>query len=531
MANSTPAIDTSPLHSALPGWQALAEIALVFVVFFLHGAWPVPDVNENDYVIKAVHFWNHDAFAHDFFVNSGDAHVVYYWAFGWLSTLGFSLDAMTWIGRIVTWLLLAIAWRGLSHQLLPRPWLAVLSAELFTLLIEHAHAGGEWMIGGVEGKGFAWALLLWALHALVCGRWNLAWLLLGAATSLHAIVGGWGGVCVAVVWLLSGRERPSLLGMLPGLIGSFLLALPGLWFCVVLNQGADWQTIQQANSIQVFERLPHHLYPAAFSAVRTGRHVLLWIAFALLCRVTPAAESERRLRRFVAAGIFLAMIGFVLSWTAAFAPHFAASLLRFYWSRMSDVLTPLGVTLVGIKFAGEQLRGRKMAARWLYMGLLVLLAFDLFKQVSHQPWLPSPVPSRSDSVMVYNDWRDVCRWIAADEHTPPDAVFITPRNSNTFKWYTGRSEVVTWKDMPQDARSIVQWWQRINDLYATESQEPGDRWRTSVAEMGEAPLHELAKKYGAQYAVVERAPDLPWLGMQPLYENKSYAVYRFDLQP
>src|SRR6266700_1119693 len=90
-------------------WQALLEIALVFAVFFLHGAWPTPDVNETGYLIKAQHFWNPSAFQTDFFANTGDAHTVYYWAFGWLTTLGWSLDSVAWVGRIVTWLMLAVA--------------------------------------------------------------------------------------------------------------------------------------------------------------------------------------------------------------------------------------------------------------------------------------------------------------------------------------------------------------------------------------------------------------------------------------
>ncbi len=497
-------------------------------MIFLHGAWPTPDVNETDYITKAVHFWNHDAFAHDFFNSTADAHAVYYLIFGWLSALGCSLDALAWIGRIATWLMLAIAWRGLSYKLLPKPWVAVLSVELFVLMSEHTQAGGEWIVGGVEAKGFAWALVLWALHALVCGRWNLAWLLLGAATSLHVVIGGWAGICLGIVWLFSWRERASILVMLPGLIGSFLLALPGLWLGVKMNQGVDWQTVQQANTIQVFERLPHHLLPSAFGLGHVFRHILMWIAFWMLCNVVPTQEDERRLRRFIAATILLAVGGFVLGGVARVAPQFAASLLRFYWSRLSDILVPLGVSLVGLQWATGQLPLRKNVARWLFMGLFGLLAFDLFKQISHLPWLPKPVPTRSDSMMVYDDWRDVCRWIAADNHTPHDALFITPRNANTFKWYTGRAEVGTWKDMPQDARSVVEWWQRMNELFGSESKKPEDRWHDSAAELGDVRLNELAQNYGAQYAVIELTPGVPRLAIQPIYENKSYAVYRLE---
>jgi hypothetical protein len=216
--------------STLPCWRVWLEIALVFGVFFLHGAWPTPNVNETDYVTKAQHFWNRDAFVQDFFCNTGDAHVVFYWAFGWLTMLGWSLDTTAWVGRIITWLMLAIAWRGLSYTVLPKSWLAVLSAELFILLTEHARMADEWIVGGVEAKGFAWAFVLWALQALVRERWNVAWLLLGVATSLHVVVGGWATLCLGVTWLASSQARPLISAILPGLVGGLMLALPGLWF-------------------------------------------------------------------------------------------------------------------------------------------------------------------------------------------------------------------------------------------------------------------------------------------------------------
>ena len=190
-------------------WQAVLETGFVFAVFFLHGAWPTPDVNETDYLGKAQHFWNANAFSNDFFCNTKDAHGVYYWAFGWLTTWGWSLETVAWTGRIFTWLLLAIAWRGFSFTVLPRTWFSILSAELFMLLAEQAHMAGEWIVGGVEAKGFAWVFILWGLQALVRKRWNLAWVLLGVATSFHVVVGGWAAICLAIVWIASSRHQTN----------------------------------------------------------------------------------------------------------------------------------------------------------------------------------------------------------------------------------------------------------------------------------------------------------------------------------
>jgi hypothetical protein len=541
-ANTSSNTDTSAATQRSP-WRTLIEIALVFAIFFLHGAWPTPDLNETGYLAKAAHFWNHNAFANDFFCNTGDAHAVFYWAFGWLTTIGLSLDSVAWIGRIVTWLMLAVAWRGLSHTVLSKPWVAVLSAELFVLLTEQTHMAGEWIIGGIEAKGFAWAFVLWAMQSMIRDRWNLAWLLLGIATSFHVVVGGWAAVCLGIAWLTSPDSRAGLVAMLPGLIGFAILAAPGLWFAYKLNDGADWDTIAAANKIQVFERLPHHLFPLAFEVGYVPRHLLLWALMFILCCVTLITPRQRRLRQFVFATMGLAAISFVLAWIASTGPtsadsessatKFAASLLRFYWSRLSDIVVPIGVTLFGLQFVLSQWPARKTVGRWLMAGLLTISAYDLWNQARHLSWLPpswGTVTTRSDRMMASgDDWRDVCRWVAEDNHTPLDAVFITPLYANTFKWYTSRAEAGTWKDMPQDAKSVAEWWQRINELYATGSQNPDDRWRNSLAELGWQHLQELSTKYGASFAIVEIVPDKPRLEAQPIYENKSYSVYRLNI--
>ena len=68
-------------------WTAAAEIMLIFLLFFLYAGWPPPDVNEAHYVAKAKHYWQPDWCPTDHFLASADAHLVFYWTFGWLTRL------------------------------------------------------------------------------------------------------------------------------------------------------------------------------------------------------------------------------------------------------------------------------------------------------------------------------------------------------------------------------------------------------------------------------------------------------------
>ena len=133
----------------------------------------MPDVNEPYYLGKAIHFWNPHWLPGDFFMDSPDTHKVFYFTFGWLSLL-LSKTTLAWTGRLLSWALLAWAWRRLSFAVVPRAWWSVLTAALFACLMERFQMAGEWLIGGVEAKPFAYVFVLLGMESLVRDRWNRA---------------------------------------------------------------------------------------------------------------------------------------------------------------------------------------------------------------------------------------------------------------------------------------------------------------------------------------------------------------------
>ena len=148
------------------------------------------------------------------------------WLFGPL-TLFLPLPAVAWIGRLATWILQAWAWQRLSRAIVPGVLWPVLSAAALTALNARFHLSGEWVVGGFEAKGLAYALAWLGLERAVRGRWNPAFLLLGAASALHVLVGGWWTLAVGLAWLVRGRRQAPLRGILPGLAGGFLISLAG----------------------------------------------------------------------------------------------------------------------------------------------------------------------------------------------------------------------------------------------------------------------------------------------------------------
>jgi len=557
-------------NASRPWKNDLLEIALIFAVFCVQGAWPVPDVNEPYYLGKAIHYWNPDWVQGDFFLDSADAHWVFYFAFGWLG-LVLSPPALAWFGRVLTWGLLAWSWQRLSWALVPRRGMAVLTGALFACLMERCHMAGEWVIGGVEAKGFAYVLVFLGLEAMIRGRWNRAWLLFGGASLFHVLAGGWVALAAGFSWLVLSRkrpppdcERPPLRSMWPGLLGGLAISLPSVIPSLALDWGIDSQTVDQACEIYVCYRLPHHLIALQFPLLFLSRFLAMVLVWVLLCLAvarekgtgTFCLKGEDRLRSFVVGALAIASVGALLSFLVPLDRLLAARLLRFYWFRLADVAVPMGVALFAALLIDRWLQCRatfQVAPRlrwWPGSAGLGLAAVALvaaahvgdFVVLRLQPQIPR-ADNKVDKLGGYAAWRDACEWIARSESIPKDARFLTPIDAQTFKWYARRPEVVARKDIPQDAASIVQWWDRLRDVHGIERDDPRRFWHGSLAELGEPRLRELGKKYRADYVLTE-APgiELPETEIQPkrtvprlplkkLYENEGYVVYQLGEEP
>jgi len=505
--------------------QALAEIVLIFAVFLVHGGLQPPAVNETNYLAKAKHYWNPQWCQGDLFLESADAHVVFFWTCGWW-TLWFSLPTVAILGRVLTYLALAWSWRRLAVAVLPAPWWSVLGAALMVTFTSRVHMAGEWIVGGFEAKGFAYALVFLALEALARGRWMRVWPLLGLATAVHVLVGGWSVVAAGIVWLSLGRDpdRPTLRNMLPSLFVAALISLLGLIPTLRLDAGTPREIILRAAEIQVFERLGHHLDPGQFF-IRNGiptvyglRFVALTIVCLGLWRRQTVSDGPRRMMQFVVASLVIAAVGLVICEVGVQvlgARGATAWMLRFYWFRLADAMVPVGAALAIVGYLAE-LRLRKPALATAGLALAMCVGGGpLMWETYERAELGIPMGDRrlAPTPRRYADWLAVCDQAS---QMPPGTVFITPSGSQTFKWYAERPEVATWKEMPQDAASIVHWWSRLVDTHG----EPG-HWQ-SLALRTPEELRTLGRAHGADFLL---APSHPRIDLFCVYRNNSFAIY------
>jgi hypothetical protein len=558
----TPHAAGSPRAPKQPFLERLAEILLIVLTFFIFGGDPPPHVNEAHYLCRLKHFWNPSFAAGDLFLESTDTQVVFIWLFGWM-TRWLSLTATAWVGRVLAWLLLAWAWQRLAWRLVPRRFGAVLSAALFVTLMTVAHLAGEWVVGGVEAKVFAYGLVLVALAELIVNHWNRAWLAIGAATAFHPIVGGWSGLLCAGIWLRgsfksrisrtgdatggpgadnSNDRAPAerLLAMLPGMVAGGMMALVGIVPALALTWNQPPEVVAEAARIYVFERLPHHLallaLPGPELTLRIARHAILVVALFLLVRwARTMARSETNdttlhdgvywprltpLAEFAWGAVLLAIAGFVIELVFWTQPLIAAKLLRYYWFRMTDFALPMAIALYAVAVVAAGVSRQRTWAVWMLTGLLVFVGWQV--SATARVRVINPVPPADRRTRDFQAWVDACEWIS--HNTPPEALFLTPRMSHSFKWRTGRPEVATRKDIPQDAASMIQWYDRLKSIFTVE--EGSDTsWIDSPSELTTERLRQLASQYGFEYVLADRSQ---LLSLPVIYKNDEYVVYRLE---
>ncbi|MGY8731129.1 MAG: DUF6798 domain-containing protein [Pirellulales bacterium] len=487
------------------------EVLLLAGFFFLVAGGQPPDVNEAHYLTKAKHYWDASFAPQDVFLNSTDAHVVFYWSVGWITKFC-SLTTTAWIGRWICWLFLASGFMSISRSLGHRRGLGIISGVLFFVLQTNFHLAGEWVVGGLEAKVFAFGFCFLSFSYAIRKKWNVVWMLLGFAIAFHVLVGGWITLLIALVRI---REliRTRSLNEYELLAGGFGLCvgLIGLVPAWGLGGTADGLVTRRANYISVHVRLSHHLLFSSFQIERLIRFgVLCGIWFLLWWRAGRDLVSNMSILFQIAVfSVGLCGVGILLDVGFSEMSDLQNSLLRYYWFRTSDVLVPLAVAFTAVSVGTAMAKRNGATAKIIMMSMVIIVVCPVWnfqKTLFRDPRprgdvmaLPhsthtEPNHRRETTLRIERHFLACCQWIR--RHAPRNAIVITPVRQQTFKWNAERAEVVTRKDMPQDPDGLVQWYNRRESLY------PVRDGRRGLRQLSNDEIASLADTFDANFLLI-----------------------------
>jgi hypothetical protein len=484
--------------------------------------------NEADYLPSVKQAVDHAWLPNDWYLNLNISYrQVFDFIFGQLvSKLGFVNGA--YLGRLIVYLLVAIAIYIFFRTLHLHPLLGILVLLLF--LNHQSLAAGEWVVGGLETKTIAYAMVILSFAFFLRKRYFTGFALAGAALSFHVLVGGYALFCILVASLLNESWRSDWRLYIKNFWPLLITGIFGFWAVIeqLLPQGGI--DLNKAWNIYVYYRVPQHVMPFTWNSVPWKPELALATGLFLILYFLSNSKATRFVAAIALGSVFLFLIGLGI-----FAIR-DTPLLRFYWFRFPDVMVPfLGAVLIALflnDYADRRnsinslfqriQRGLQTTLRLLPPVIIVFLIVMLAQQTYRLE------TSYKDS--LYNEpgtILPVFTWIS--ENTPQQAIFLVDPTESYFYIEAQRAMLVSFKHSPQSAAAILEWYKRIKlcngnvDLEKGNSDLSIEDLHTAFYKLDGTQIQQIANLYEINYYVGLADQKLPF---ERVYSDSNYAVYK-----
>jgi hypothetical protein len=112
------------------------------------------------------------------------------------------------------------------------------------------------------------------------------------------------------------------------------------------------------------------------------------------------------------------------------------------------------------------------------------------------------------------------------ERTPKQALFLTPPDDGSLRFFGERAIVVDWKGSPAVPREVLAWHRRIEDVAGGGHAVARVEELRGYDALDAARLERLRERYGFDYAVVRRGHEAAFSAYPRAFENAGYVVLK-----
>lgn len=497
-------------------------------------------VNELHHLPLARHFVEPTWLAKDIYYSEPPGYrLLFQLLFGYLTTtVGFLATSI--IGRILGYLALAVGLWSLARSLGIR--LLTLLVAIGLLVYVRRPQGvmaGEWLIGSVEPKVFAYSAIFMALSSLFSGRylWMTAWL--GVAASFHALVGGW--TSIAILLLLLWRRRSVLLDGRRWLAAIPIYGLTSVFaLTAVLTQLlSPVQTSEISPSyIYSFLRNPHHVNPLAWSLDEWLLLLVYLLVFGGCAYFVTGRQSPNNPPAPQVTVNRVDFVCFVLCTLILFGAGILVApldhngqILQYYPFRVGDLMLALGTALFLALVLERVLFEHRRGA--IAITLIILMGFGIEATRFYAKGMAlRDFPSNEQGVNA--DMVTVANWLK--QHVPAgEPVISPPVDLAALPWLSDHPAIAKFRFVPSASSADVEaWFNRMTDLgggidllsYVDRRTDARRKIRQALTEayntLDTTQISALMDKYQSRYAVTNTGQIL---NLPVLYENPRYRIY------
>ncbi len=437
-----------------------------------------------------------------------------------------------------------------SRSIPVRTNLAPLTAAALVMLVPTFHLGASPHLFVTYFIPSSLAAPLVLLAILLALQQRIAWSMLagGAASLIHPLFGLETMALVLFAWLASNLLQKEKQGQrLPLRTLAVKMIIPTLLFTVFallsilpqLNQPFQLDTQQFVHILGHF-RHPHHYIPGSFPVT----HYLLFLAFLFAFSYAWYA-LRKNLKNYHRYFILLLNLSILAACIAGYlfveiVPLRIAAMAQTF--RLLYLFKWTGL----IFFAGFMVRyfTEKQARKDINLAagaVIVLFVAALFAKGLNKPENPKQFPGNQSEAFpktlisgeINSTPNEQAAEIAAfaKQHTPPDALFLTPHNFGFFRLSAERSIVADFKSFPFTDQAMLEWYERINTCYG--SPEPLNRsgfkneplMTANYSVLDDTKLKELQLQYNFTHAVLFTDTGTHY---KDLFSNEKYKIIALE---
>lgn len=510
--------------------QAIGEISLFWIVITANSfVFNRYIGNEHDVLPFARQFVDRSWLPGDWYLNLGIAYrQLFNYICGNLIAWSGFLDG-AYIGRLIAYLLLALALFVFLRTIRLRFSLGLIVVLVF--LGNQSLIAGEWIVGGVDTKTFAYAFAILSLSSFLKRKYLAGFAFAGAALSFHMLIGIYALICTATAVLFTYNSwRKELRALLRG---SWALLATGIFgIQAILQQLLPEGDIDasKAWNIYVEFRVPHHVLPSAWQGEQWIFVLILATGIFLSVYLLTKNDIERCTAAYALGSVGLFGIGLAI-YALGNTP-----LLRFYWFRYGDVMIPfLGLVMAALilnRMTKIELSAYPRIPKNLHwiqpilrnglpllfaiIALLLTLQSAQFLRAKYYRGTSRP---QAETEAVFN-------WIR--ENTPQDAVFLIDPLINDFYTYAERGRFVSLNHSPQSAEDFLEWYKRIQ--LSNKNQPPRipasrEELQSNFYQLDQGAIRQLGDAYGLDYYLGLPGQQLPF---EIVYQDADFSLFTLD---
>lgn len=371
------------------------------------------------------------------------------------------------LGRILSYIFISYSYIYLSRILKLNFFTSSLTYIIFLYFFKNGIGdAGEWIVGGLEAKVFAYSLCIFSLSSFLKDNHKRGFLFAGLSLSMHLLVGVYNLFCLIPLLLSCLKQKKiEFINLLQGISYFMIAGIIGISEIInslFLNTS---QIIQEKGwDIYVNIRVPHHVIPDFSSNT--------WIKLIILTLVTLLfLKSKHHTKRLVAlyslSSIIIIVIGFVIYY------FLESHYMRYYFFRFSDVILPF-LTLVLIATLHHRIK-------YIYLLLIsIIIIPNIIKKDSLSEFLSSKsyninsIKAKTNQLHRKQESSQdtkISEWII--QNTNNSDQFIVPPDNLYFCISTEREIFVSWWMLPSqyDYKSVenlpsdmIEWYDRLKLL-------------------------------------------------------------------